>query len=373
MPYISIDDKKIEFSQGDTILTAAQKAGISIPTLCNFPKTGHNSVCRICSVEVKGYERFLPACASYAENGMEIQTYTKELIALRKEILSGIMAEGRHDCFMRGIEDCKAPYHIASTKMPHREYPCPKDGRCELQKLVLEYKIPMKDIEIEENQYLLDDAYPMITRDFSLCIQCGKCASACSSLQVNNAIDFQFGRKVEKEHYFPLVNYEKCTHCGECLQACPTGALQAKKSYGLFEKNDEITKIRTTCPYCGTGCQQELLVKDGKIIEVNGVEDAEPNKGLLCVKGRFAYDFIYSEERLKSPLIRQEDGSFKEASWDEALDLIHDKFTDIINRYGADALAGVSCSRSINEDSYQMQKFFRTVLKTNNIDNCART
>jgi formate dehydrogenase major subunit len=115
-----------------------------------------------------------------------------------------------------------------------------------------------------------------------------------------------------------------------------------------------------------------LHVKDERIVKVTGVEDGSPNKGRLCVKGRFGYDFIYSEERLKTPLIR-ENGSFREASWDEALDLIADRFKDIIAKHGPDAIGGVSSSRSINEDSYQMQKFFRAVLGTNNIDNCART
>jgi formate dehydrogenase major subunit len=134
----------------------------------------------------------------------------------------------------------------------------------------------------------------------------------------------------------------------------------------------QTKKVRSTCPYCGVGCQLWLHVKDERIVKVTGVEDGSPNKGRLCVKGRFGYDFIYSEERLKTPLIR-ENGGFREASWDEALDLIADRFKDIIAKHGPDAIGGVSCSRSINEDSYQMQKFFRAVLGTNNIDNCART
>jgi formate dehydrogenase major subunit len=103
------------------------------------------------------------------------------------------------------------------------------------------------------------------------------------------------------------------------------------------------------------------------------VADAQPNQGRLCVKGRFGYDFIYSQDRLKTPMIRTGDGDFREASWDEALDLVADKFKQIIAESGPDALAGVSCARSINEDSYNMQKLFRAVFKTNNIDHCART
>ena len=133
-----------------------------------------------------------------------------------------------------------------------------------------------------------------------------------------------------------------------------------------------MEKVRTTCPYCGVGCQLWLHVKDGRIIKVTGVEDGSPNNGRLCVKGRFGYDFIYSDKRIKTPLIK-ENGKFREASWDEALDLIADKFKEIIAKDGPDAIGGVSCARSINEDSYLMQKFFRQVLGTNNIDHCART
>lgn len=373
MSSISINGKNIEFNIGETIVDVAKKAGIYIPTLCHLPKTGHNNVCRICSVEVKGQDRFLTACATHAEDGMIVETETPSVIALRKHILTNIIAEGRHDCFMRDIPNSKSPYQISAMDMPHREHACPKDGNCELQTLVLKYQIPVKDIVPEEGNFILDDKYPMITRDFSRCIQCGRCASACDAIQVNEAIPHQFGRKEEKDNWYPIVDYDRCTHCGECLQNCPTGALSAKKAYGLSTKKDEISKIRTTCPYCGVGCQQELLVKDGRIIEVNGVADAEPNLGSLCVKGRFGYDFIYSKDRLTTPLIRQEDGSFKPASWDEALELIATKFTDAIEKYGPDSVAGVSCSRSINEDSYQMQKLYRSIFKTNNIDNCART
>jgi predicted molibdopterin-dependent oxidoreductase YjgC len=134
----------------------------------------------------------------------------------------------------------------------------------------------------------------------------------------------------------------------------------------------ETQKVRTTCPYCGVGCQLCLHVKAGKIVKVTGVEDGAPNQGRLCVKGRFGYDFIYSQDRLRTPLIKT-NGEFREASWDEALDLVADKLKETIAQHGPDAIAGVSCARSLNEDSYQMQKLFRAVIGTNNIDHCART
>lgn len=374
MPVLTMNGMNIEFQQGRTILDVAAAAGIPIPTLCRLPKTGHGDVCRICSVEVKDRDRLVPACSSLAVDGMDVLTDSPRVVAARKNILAMILAEGRHDCFMRKLPQERWPaYQKASSDMPRREHPCPADGRCVLQTLAVEYKVPVKDLIPEPGVFPLDDEHPMITRDFSRCIQCGRCASVCDAVQVNEAIPPQFGRRAEKEHWWPLVAYERCTHCGECLQACPTGALSAKKAYGLVEKDDRIEKIRTTCPYCGVGCQQELLVKNGRIVEVAGVENAEPNQGSLCVKGRFGYDFIYSKDRLTEPLIRQKDGSLKPASWDAALDLIAAKFAEAIADHGPDAVGGLSCSRSINEDSYQMQKLFRSVFKTNNIDNCART
>ena len=149
------------------------------------------------------------------------------------------------------------------------------------------------------------------------------------------------------------------------------GALTEKKAQGLA-RTWETRKVRTTCPYCGVGCQQWVHLKGDRITKVTAVQDAEPNQGRLCVKGRFAYDFLYSEDRLTSPLIREHDG-FRKASWDEALDLVAARFSEIIRRHGPDAVAGVSSARALNEDSYNMQKLFRSVFGTNSVDHCART
>lgn len=210
-------------------------------------------------------------------------------------------------------------------------------------------------------------------RNPNKCVLCGRCVRACLAVQVNGAIDMASrgaDAYISTFDGMPLKD-SNCVYCGECIQVCPVGAIFEKRS-SLRWRPWEVEKVRTTCPYCGVGCQLMLHVKDGRILRVSGVEDGEPNKGRLCVKGRFGFDFIYSEERLKSPLIR-ENGRFREASWDESLDLVANRFKEIITQSGPDSIAGVSCARSISEDSYQMQKLFREVIGTNNIDHCART
>jgi NADH dehydrogenase/NADH:ubiquinone oxidoreductase subunit G len=279
---LSVDDREVTVPKDFTILLAAKQAEVKIPTLCHLEELAPSSSCRICVVEVEGSRNLVTACSFPVAPGMQVKTATERVLNARRMIMELILSDHPLDCMT-----------------------CEKAGDCRIQDLAYQMGLTSSRLEGERHHYPVDLSNPFIARDYNKCILCERCVRACAQVQEIDAIDYAhrgFHTKVTAPFDGGLRDSD-CVFCGQCVQVCPSGALTEKKARGMA-RAWETRKVRTTCPYCGVGCQMWLHVKGGRITKVTGVANAAPNKGRLCVKGRFGYDFIYSEERLKAPLIR---------------------------------------------------------------------
>jgi len=341
---LSIDGLPIKVGEGTTILNAAKSVGIEIPSLCYHPKIHISGSCRVCLVEVDG--NLVTSCTTPVEEGMEVFTKSPYVEKIRIDLIDLILSDHPFDCMV-----------------------CQKTGDCELQELAYRYNIRFPIFRGERRRYSKIDKNPFIERDMEKCILCGRCVSICEKIQGVGAIDF-----AHKGFYTTVCPaFEKdldCEFCGQCVMLCPTGALVAKKWMGKG-RYWKIKKVDTICPYCGVGCGITLHVKDNSIVRITGKEDSPVNNGLLCAKGRFAYDFVSSPERLKKPLIKV-NGEFKEVSWENALDFAAKRLKEIKEKHGSDSIAGLASARCTTEENYLFQKFMRAVIGTNNVDHCAR-
>lgn len=371
---IIIDGKECEFSPGETILEVAEKNGIYIPTLCYLKGASPTGSCRICVVEVEGARNLVASCAAPAGPNMVVKTDTSRVLEARRLNIELLLASGQHNCLAQDMDvDSWTDFQLKAMEADEHGDLCPAYGNCKLQDLAIRYRVKTNRFPPSDTRYPIENVNPFIVRDFSRCILCGRCVQACNDVQVNNAISLGYRgaeSKVVARGDLALKDSD-CVFCGECLQVCPVGALIPIREFESGRLPLETKKVRTTCGYCGVGCQLYFHVRDNKVVKVTGVEDVGPNFGSLCVKGRFGYDFINDPERLKVPLIR-ENGNFREASWDEALKLVADRLKEIKEESGPDSI-GVLCSARItNEENYLAQKFTRVAIGTNNIDHCAR-
>lgn len=349
---LSINHQEVTVPKGTTILTAARELGKDIPTLCHLKDLAPDGSCRMCVVEVEGGRKggLVTACTSHCQEGMTIYTASDRVKDSRRFILDLLLSNHKLECFS-----------------------CGKNGDCKLQDYALEYGID--ETSFTEGKRMpchpKDTSSPFFEYDPEKCIMCRRCSRVCQLRQGRDVISISkrsFDTKMSPcyEHGF---DESLCESCGNCVSVCPTGALLSKeqKTYRSWETK----KIPTTCPHCGTGCQMNLVVKDNQLVGVEPI-NGPANKNLLCVKGKFAsYKFVGANDRLTEPLIKR-NGVFEPATWDEALTLVANKLGQLKEEYGADSLAGFSCSRSINEDNYVFQKMVRAAFGTNNVDNCAR-
>ena len=338
---LKIDDIEIEVSKGQTILEAAQSAGIEIPTLCHDPRLIPFGACRLCVVQQRGKTELLPSCFTPAKEGMEIITHSPEIFESRRLQLQFILLNHPMIC-------------------PR----CEKEGECSLQRLVYEYGVEETLYPWERMTFPADDRSPLLQRDSDKCILCGRCVRICDEVQGVGELSFsKRGIKtvIDTDFHRPL----QCEFCGQCMDTCPVGAIMSDR-FDYKIKAWELKETTTPCPYCACGCSLTIGSKDGKIRRVFSDSEKGPSDGNLCVKGRFGWDFIDHPERIRTPLLRV-NGTFQEASWDETLAFVVQKIEAIKDQYGPEAIGGMASSRLTNEEYYLFQKIFRSAIGTNQI------
>ncbi len=355
----TLDGRALESDGAQTLLQAADRAGVDIPRLCYKEGYRPDGNCRICVVEIEGEGALAPACCRFPVEGMKVQSASpraRKAQALVAELLLGDMPTPRGSAYTRSseLDRWAAQLDVRTPRFPQRQQPPP------------------------------DPSHPAMAVNLDACIQCGRCVRACREEQVNDVIGYAWRGDAAKI-VFDLddpMGTSSCVACGECAQACPTGALMPANGVGMIAPDK---KVDSACPYCGVGCLMTYAVKDNTILYVEG-RDGPSNAGRLCVKGRFGFDYVHHPGRLTKPLIRR-DGvpkttdllapdqmptAFREATWEEALDAAGGRLRAIRDAHGPHALAGFGSAKCSNEEAYLFQKLVRAGFGTNNVDHCTR-
>jgi len=349
---LTIDGRQITAVPGETVLTAARKAGIRIPTLCASSHLAPFGSCRLCLCEVEGAAGTPASCTTPVREGMSVLTDTDRLTRLRRNIIELYLSEQLVTVGGRG------------------------EGEGELQPLrALAAEFGVESVRyaaaggIQRRAPVRDDSNPFFSFDNAACISCARCVRACDEIQGTYALTM-VGRGFEARPMAGAAGFasSNCVSCGACVKECPTGALQ-ERSVARFGAPTHT--VRTTCGYCGVGCAFDAGVREGRIVSMLPADDGPANQGHACMKGRFGWNYIYAPDRLRRPLLRHGQ-QWEETTWASALDRIAAELTRLKCWYGPDAVAMISSSRGTNEENYLCAKFMRCVLGTNHIDNCAR-
>ena len=357
---LTINDKIIEASEGQTILEAASAHGITIPTLCYHKNLSPVGSCRLCLVEVEKWRGQVAACTTQVAPDMVVHTETASVIQSRRTVLELLLLN-----------------YVDTGYAALDEHPN------EFVQWVRRYQVELPHGYAPAPRYPVDsDPNPFLWVDFNKCILCTRCVRACAEIQ--GRFVWGVGQRGNDARIIAGADTAlleaRCESCGACVTCCPTGALDNKLSLELGFPDKVVT---TTCTYCGVGCQFDLNVKDNKIIRVTSNPDAPVNGIHLCVKGRYGYDFIHHPERLTQPKVRRylleggekpkgSLGDWVEVDWDTALNIAARRLNRTREVSGPDSIGVLTSAKCLNEENYLMNKFARQVIGTNNIDHCAR-
>lgn len=339
MVNLTIDDKQVTAPKTATIYEAAKLNGINIPILCHDKKLKPFGACRMCLVEVEQMKgRQIPACTTPVTEGMIIRTSTPDIVKARKMVLELLLLNHPLDCPV-----------------------CDKAGDCDLQNLTYEYKVDSNRFTDEKFHHKIDYNNPLIERDMNRCVLCGKCARICDEIVGFGALTF-IDRGIETKIGCEFEDGLNCEFCGSCISVCPVGSLLARP-FKFKARFWSLTKQKSVCGYCGTGCNLTLGVKDNKVLTTLYDENQGFHNGQLCVRGRFGYQFINSDQRLTSPLMRT-NGRLIECSWEDALAAVASRLT------GGNSVAALATPRLTNEELFLMKKLMDSI-GTSNYDHSA--
>ena len=350
---LTIDGQEVEVPMGATVLDAAARAGRDVPTLCHDERVDPMGSCRMCLVEIEGQRRLQPSCRFQATPGMVVKTESDRVRKHRQLLLSFYLAD----------------HELDADGMPQE-----RGAGNRLRQHVADHGVARPLPAIQADRRYREDANPYIHFDPEACILCNLCVRYCDEIEAVSAITL-----ANRGAHTTIATADNkglldtsCEMCGGCIAVCPTGAMTEKPSRDSDWRQEE--KVRTTCNFCGVGCQLDLHVKDDRIVRITSPDPGQTvNDGNTCIKGRFAYEFVHHEERLTTPLVRGEDGELHPTSWEHAIQVAAEGLLGVKQRHGADALGFISSSRCTGEENYLVQKLSRAAFGTNNCHQCAAT
>ncbi len=339
---LTIDGKTVHVPPGTLLIEAAKQAGIEVPSFCYYPGLSLQGACRMCLVSIEKMPKMQTACTTVVTNGMVVRTDTDEVKNARKAMLEFVLTNHPLDCPV-----------------------CDKGGECELQDMVFRYgaaETRFLEPKLHEEERKFSS---LVYYDRPRCILCYRCIRVCDEGMDVNAYGIGF-RGVHSEIIPNRDGRLECEECGACIDICPVGALTSG-TYRYKTRPWELTYTGTICNHCGDGCKTTLSVRNNQIIRANNRDHSGVNGEFLCVKGRFGWDFVHHDQRLASPLIRQ-NASQHPATWEQALEMTAERLQAILTERGPNAVAVIGSNRTTNEESYLLQRFARAVLGTNHID-----